>query len=620
VEPAISFQDVYKEYPFYQHIVSAGFKSFLFNLPKNIASLKKTRFMALNGTSFDVGKGETFGIMGKNGSGKSTLLGIMAGVIRADGGTVKTCGKISSLLELGAGFHPDLSGVENIILNGILMGNTKEAVVAKMDRIIEFSELGDFIYQPLRTYSSGMQMRLGFSVAVHIDPEILLIDEALAVGDMNFQEKCQKKMKEFRESGATIVIVSHDMQAIAKLCDRAMWIDGGKVLEIGEPKKVIMKYLATVGQQMSFSGDVEADEVNEEGVETQAVETQAAETQAVETQAVETQAVETQAVETQAAETQAVETQAVETQAVETQAAETQAVETQATSAVDEEAQDEGEGVAAPGSEARSLPPHSSLSWWDSPAIIGECVSQITGRPEDSFYEFLARQYMIGSLEKGLSFCCRLEGIETNFMISKICKSFDVVDDERTVERIASGSWRGSGPYDFLLCIDFLHRFENPDAVLGTIAAVLKEKAVIVAIEYVGPAGYARSTKEMKIADAVFALLRAEPRREYAPSGGRPPLGSRRLSEGAKNPGAVLPAIRKRFDNVDIRYFGGPLLDMVVGRILERDIAEDEADSPEMQSVKSVIRLEKVLIREKVLGSRYAMVVAEKKSPGTTVH
>ena len=214
MDSAVKFVDVYKEYPFYQYI-TAGFKSFIFNLPKNIRTFKKTRFDVLKGVSVDIKKGETFGIIGRNGSGKSTILSLMAGVIKQDHGIIKTYGKISSLLELGSGFHPDLSGIENIILNGILMGNTKEDMLKKADEIVEFSELGDFIYQPLRTYSSGMHVRLGFSVAVHINPEILLVDEALAVGDLNFQEKCLKKMVEFKTSGTTIILVSHDMLSIA---------------------------------------------------------------------------------------------------------------------------------------------------------------------------------------------------------------------------------------------------------------------------------------------------------------------------------------------------------------------------------------------------------------------
>jgi lipopolysaccharide transport system ATP-binding protein len=244
---AVRFEDVYKEYPFYQHI-TAGFKSFLFNLPQNISSLRKTKFIALKGISFDVKKGETFGIIGRNGSGKSTILSLIAGVIRQDGGRIEIDGKVSSLLELGAGFHHDLSGIENIILNGILMGSTREEILKKADLIIEYSGLGEFIYQPLRTYSSGMQMRLGFSVAVHIEPEILLIDEALAVGDLYFQGKCLEKMMEFKKSGITIIIVSHDLFTVEKLCDRIAWIDGGTILTIGEPKKIAMKYMENISQ------------------------------------------------------------------------------------------------------------------------------------------------------------------------------------------------------------------------------------------------------------------------------------------------------------------------------------------------------------------------------------
>lgn len=249
---AVRFENVYKEYPFYQHI-TAGFKTFLFNLPKNISSLKKNKFIALRDVTFEVRKGETFGIVGRNGSGKSTILGLIAGVIKQDKGEIFTNGKISSLLELGAGFHPDLSGIENIILNGIIMGNTRQEMLKKLEEIIDFSELGDFIYQPLRTYSSGMYIRLGFSVAVHINPDILLIDEALAVGDLNFQEKCLKKIREFKESGTTIILVSHDMGMIAKLCDRAVWIDTGKIMESGTPEKVITSYLEYLGQPVEIA-------------------------------------------------------------------------------------------------------------------------------------------------------------------------------------------------------------------------------------------------------------------------------------------------------------------------------------------------------------------------------
>lgn len=242
---AVRFEKVYKEYPFYQGITQ-GFKSFLFNLPRSLKNLRRSSFMALNGVSFEVKKGETFGIIGRNGSGKSTILSIIAGVIRQDRGYVYREGRVSSLLELGAGFHPDLSGIENIILNGILMGNTKREMIEKLEGIINFSELGDFIYQPLRTYSSGMYVRLGFSVAIHIEPDILLIDEALAVGDVRFQEKCLQRLSEFKEAGVTTIIVSHDMSSIKGLCDRVMWLEEGKIKMIGEPDEVVYSYLECI--------------------------------------------------------------------------------------------------------------------------------------------------------------------------------------------------------------------------------------------------------------------------------------------------------------------------------------------------------------------------------------
>jgi lipopolysaccharide transport system ATP-binding protein len=247
-DPVIRFENVSKEYPFYQSMAS-GFKSFIFNLPKNLRTLKKKRFTALDKVSFEVEKGETLGIIGRNGSGKSTILSIIAGVIRQDSGYVYTRGRISSLLELGAGFHPDLSGIENIILNGILMGNTKREMLKKIEEIVDFSELGDFIYQPLRTYSSGMYIRLGFSVAIHIEPDILLVDEAIAVGDVRFQEKCLTKIKEFREKGITTIIVSHDMSSIIELCDRVIWIDNGRVEKAGRPDVVVQEYLNSLDER-----------------------------------------------------------------------------------------------------------------------------------------------------------------------------------------------------------------------------------------------------------------------------------------------------------------------------------------------------------------------------------
>jgi lipopolysaccharide transport system ATP-binding protein len=234
-------------------MTTGGFKSFILHMPKTLYSLKKTRFVALRDLTFEIFHGETVGIIGENGSGKSTILGLIAGVLKPDRGLIWIEGKVSSLLELGAGFHPDLSGEENIILNGILLGFTRKEVMKRIDRIREFSGLGEFIYQPVRTYSSGMHARLGFSVAVHLDHQILLVDEVMAVGDADFQQKCLDKMEEIKRSGVTIVIVSHDLSLIAKICDRAIWIDEGKTKAVGEPEGVARDYMALKGHAVGLS-------------------------------------------------------------------------------------------------------------------------------------------------------------------------------------------------------------------------------------------------------------------------------------------------------------------------------------------------------------------------------
>ncbi len=194
-EPVIIFDNVSKSYPLYHHI-TGGIKNFLFNLPKAVSSIKNSRYEVLRGIFFEVFKGETFAIIGRNGAGKSTILGLIAGVLIPSKGRVTVRGKISPLLELGGGFHPELTGRENIMLNGVLLGLTRLEVRKKMEEIIEFSELREFINQPIRTYSSGMLARLGFSVVSSLDPEILLIDEILAVGDMEFQKKCLVKIQQ----------------------------------------------------------------------------------------------------------------------------------------------------------------------------------------------------------------------------------------------------------------------------------------------------------------------------------------------------------------------------------------------------------------------------------------
>lgn len=240
MEAVIIVDNVTKTYPYYGYI-TAGFKNFLFNLPKAIHQTRK-RFTALKNISFEVYRGECFGVIGRNGAGKSTLLGLTAGVLKPDKGHVLVKGRVSPLLELGAGFHPELTGRENIVLNGVLLGMTRKEILKKMDEVIEFSELGEFIDQPIRTYSSGMVTRLGFSVVAHLDPEILLVDEVLAVGDINFQKKCMDKIESFRKNRVTILIVSHSLEQVRKLCDRAMWIEEHEIKAIGKSEEVCKAY------------------------------------------------------------------------------------------------------------------------------------------------------------------------------------------------------------------------------------------------------------------------------------------------------------------------------------------------------------------------------------------
>ena len=204
-------------------------------------------FHALKDVTFSIARGETVGLIGRNGSGKSTILKLIAGVMAPTTGDVQIHGRVSPLIELGAGFHPDLTGGENIILNGSILGMSGKEVRERFDDIIAFAELRDFIDTPVKRYSSGMYMRLGFSVAVHSDPGVLLVDEVLSVGDAAFQEKCLAKMHEFKSQGVTIVVVSHSMELVEKFCERAMLIDGGHLVDEGAPQVVIPRYLEMVG-------------------------------------------------------------------------------------------------------------------------------------------------------------------------------------------------------------------------------------------------------------------------------------------------------------------------------------------------------------------------------------
>lgn len=201
-------------------------------------------FYALRDISFQVEKGETVGIIGTNGSGKSTILKIITGVLKPSEGNAEVNGRISALLELGAGFDMDYTGIENIYMNGSVLGFSKEEMDRKLQEILDFADIGDFVYQPVKTYSSGMLVRLAFALAINVEPEILIIDEALAVGDAFFQAKCFHKLEDIKNSGTTILFVSHDIVSVKKLCSRAVWIEKGILQEVGEAKEVCEKYLS----------------------------------------------------------------------------------------------------------------------------------------------------------------------------------------------------------------------------------------------------------------------------------------------------------------------------------------------------------------------------------------
>ncbi len=202
------------------------------------------RLHVLRGISFDVAKGECVAIVGRNGAGKSTLLSLLARVYKPTSGKIQVNGRIAPLLELGAGFHPDLTGVENVYFNGVVLGLTRKQVQERLPQIAEFSELGEHLYAPVRTYSSGMLARLGFAVAVHVDAEVLLVDEVLAVGDFEFTQKCLKRISQFKKDGGTILLVSHQTDTIREFADRCIWIQHGEIKQIGKPDEVIPAYTA----------------------------------------------------------------------------------------------------------------------------------------------------------------------------------------------------------------------------------------------------------------------------------------------------------------------------------------------------------------------------------------
>ena len=234
---AISVNDVSKMYKLYDNPMD--------RLKESLGLSRKKKYKehyALNHVSFQVHKGETVGIIGTNGSGKSTILEIITGVLSPTGGEVSVNGRISALLELGAGFNGEYSGLENVYLNGSMIGFSREEIDAKLQSILDFADIGEFIHQPVKTYSSGMFVRLAFAVAINIDPEILIVDEALSVGDVFFQAKCYRKFEEFKEMGKTILFVSHDLSSIGKYCDRVVLLNKGEKLAEGGAKEMVNLY------------------------------------------------------------------------------------------------------------------------------------------------------------------------------------------------------------------------------------------------------------------------------------------------------------------------------------------------------------------------------------------
>ena len=241
----VEISDLWKKFPMKRD--RPGFKEFVVNLPKSIKSKENSNFWALKGVTFEVKQGECLGIIGRNGAGKSTLLSLILGTIYPTKGNIKVSQKITPLLELGAGFHPDLTGRENILINGVLLGLTKGEILGKMGEIIAFSEIGEFIDMPVRTYSSGMYLRIAFSVAIYTVPELFLIDEILSVGDEVFQKKSKDALLNLINRGVTTIFVSHQMSAIKEICNRVIWLDGGEIRGEGEPERVVEEYLRYPG-------------------------------------------------------------------------------------------------------------------------------------------------------------------------------------------------------------------------------------------------------------------------------------------------------------------------------------------------------------------------------------
>lgn len=245
---AISLQNVSKSFRLWgPRSQFATLKSAL--LGRDLRPAADASVPAVRNVSFAIHPGEAFGILGRNGSGKSTMLKLISGILKPTEGKVEVNGRIAALIELGAGFHPEITGRENIYINGIMLGLTRRDIDARFDRIVDFSGIRQFIDQPVKTYSSGMYVRLGFAVAVHVDPDILIIDEVLAVGDEEFSAKCIAKIQEMKYRGVTLVFVTHQLDHVRNLCDRALWLDNGEAKALGDPSRVVDDYLQQISVQ-----------------------------------------------------------------------------------------------------------------------------------------------------------------------------------------------------------------------------------------------------------------------------------------------------------------------------------------------------------------------------------
>lgn len=235
---AVAVENVTKSFRLY-HERNQSLKSAIMRRRRSVHE----DFLALDDVTFDVPAGSTFGLIGSNGSGKSTLLKCLANIYYPNSGSIEHFGKIAAMLEVGSGFHHELSGRENIFLNGSILGMSKKEVTSKFDEIVAFSGVEQFIDQPVKNYSSGMYVRLGFAIAINVDPDILVVDEVLAVGDAEFQEKCFQKFVDFKKQGKTVILVSHSMETVKQMCDNAAWLSHGKLIAVGEAEPTIKAYL-----------------------------------------------------------------------------------------------------------------------------------------------------------------------------------------------------------------------------------------------------------------------------------------------------------------------------------------------------------------------------------------